>query len=173
VAITKLVETVLGREQRSRSPRDAGRARRATLRYAEPLLQGRRGGRRSRPLPPDYLRERVDGEPRWRALGVRHDLTCSATLSTSSTSAPSFPIPWEYGLGARASCWIKQRRQKAIREGGKASPMMRLGVGRLSCSILPRSSPRCVATNGQSLAAQCYVVRRQCRSHDLTDRLTC
>jgi hypothetical protein len=27
-----------------------------------------------------------------------------------------FPDDREYGLGARASCWIKQRRQKAIRK---------------------------------------------------------
>src|SRR4051794_32296887 len=47
----------------------------------------------------------------------------------------------------RASVLLDQAAATEGNQGrGKASPMMRLGVGRLSCSILPRSSPMCSAS---------------------------
>ena len=64
-------------------------------------------------LPPDYLRERVDGasiESPW----VRHDLMCSAAR-----------VPLDQAAATEGN-----------QGGGKASPIIRLGVGRLSCSIL-------------------------------------
>ena len=71
----------------------------------------------------------------------------------------------EYDWGLRASCWIKQRRQKAIRGGGKASLVMRLGLGRLSCSILPRSSPMCSGSGSlKSTRARFAMVHSLCSS---------